>query len=93
MGWVKAGNGWTFRHRITGVEYTEIHFGIMLLKPGKLVSHGRYTTSGYIIIDGLVGECNPAPAIKWRIGLDGLSWVGNILPDEDYLISTDGGNP
>jgi len=93
VGWVKAGNGYTFRHRKTSIEYTEIHFEIMLLKDGRHASVGHYTTTDYSIVDGLVGECNQDPPVRWRTGLDGLTWVGGVAPDADRLVSTHGGNP
>jgi hypothetical protein len=93
VGWVKAENGYTFRHRRTGLEYTEIHFEIRVLKEDRGVNKDNYNNSNYYVVDGLVGQCNPNPHITWRTGLDGLTWVEGFPPDATRLVKTDGGNP
>jgi hypothetical protein len=93
VGWVKAGNGYSFRHRKTGIEYTEIHFEIRLLKDGGRVTKGNYNNNNYTLVDGLIGQCNQNPPIQWRTGLDGLTWVEGFPPDTTRLVPTDGGNP
>jgi len=93
VGYVKDGNGYTITHPSTGNQkYTEIHFEIALLKPGYNLTRGNYNGGTHYVIDGLVGECNPNPSIRWVVGLEDLIWVNGSSPDFNNLVYQDGAN-
>ena len=86
VGWVHSPNGYTYRHPVTELDYTEIHFGIAFLKAGEAVRIGDYSGDNYTVVDGLVGDCNPNPPVRWRSGLEGLTWVGGLAPDPEHYL-------
>lgn len=91
VGYVKEGNGYTITHPSTGdLKYTEIHFEIALLKPSKKIVRGNYNGGTHYVVDGLVGECNPNPPIRWISGLEDLSWVNGEMLDFNNLRYRDG---
>jgi len=86
VGYVKEGNGYTMTHPSTGsTKYTEIHFEIALIKPSEHVVRGNYNGGTHYVVDGLVGDCNPDPYVRWITGLDELTWVNGSPPEFGLL--------